>query len=243
MIKLSTIGAAALLAFAAAAAAPAPSARAAETAAAYDSRDISGVWFQVGSASFGDYPWTPEYAAIHQQRQDAIAAGTPYQPAGASCLPRGLVGMLTSGVHPLEIFQTSTKVVVLKENGGVHRIYLNREHLEEDDLTPLFFGDSVAKWEGDTLVVDSISLGATDNLDGQAPHSDAMTVLQKFRRTGPTTMEVEVTVTDPLAFTRPITATARYNLRPDYELQEYYCVNERHVVTADGTHIVAGAGR
>jgi len=60
-------------------------------------------------------------------------------------------------------------------------------------------------------VVASISLGATDNPDGQAPHSDAMTVLQNFRRTGPATMEVEVTRTDPLAFPRPITATA---LRP-----------------------------
>ncbi len=232
MIKLSAVGAAAVLALSFAAQAPAAPAQAAE-AAAFNPRDFTGVWFQAGAVRF-TYDWTPEYAAIDAARKAAMAAGNPYQPAGTSCLPRGLVGMLTSGAYPLEIFQTPTKMVILKENGGTNRIYFNREHLPEDDLTPLFFGDNVAKWDGDTLVVDSIALGATDNIDGQAPHSDAMTVVQRFTRTGPATMEVEVTVTDPLALKTPSVVTARYNARPEYELQEYYCVNERHNFEAAG---------
>jgi hypothetical protein len=224
-------------------AAKAPAGPAAAKAQGYDPRDLSGVWFQTGGGKFGPYPWTPEYEAIAKQRAAAMAAGHPYQPSGSSCLPRGLVGMMTTGAYPLEIFQTPTRITVAKENGGLHRIYLNRKHLSEDDLSPLFFGDSVAHWEGDVLVVDSISLGATDNIDGQNPHSDAMHVVERYRRTGPKTMKVQVTVDDPKAFTHPISTTAQFTARPDYELQEYYCVNERNVVDKSGAQVVAGTGR
>jgi hypothetical protein len=197
-------------------------------------KDLSGVWFFTGGGKFGPYPWTPEYGAIAKKRADLMAAGTPYQPAGTSCLPRGLVGMVTTGAYPLEIFQTPTKLAVIKENGGVHRIYLNREHLTEDDLTPLFFGDAVAKWEGDTLVVDTIALGATDNIDGQNPHSDEMHVVEKYRRTGEKSLEIEVTVDDKKAFTKPVTTKAFFTARPEYEIQEYYCVNERRGANENG---------
>ena len=205
-------------------------------------KDLSGIWFQAGGGKFGEYPWTPEYGAIAAKRKAAGDAGNPYQVAGSTCLPRGLVGMLTTGAYPLEIFQTATGVTVLKENGGVHRIHLNRQHLAPDDLTPLFFGDSVGHWEGNVLVVDSISLGATDNIDGQNPHSDEMRVVQKFQRTGAKSLEIEITVYDPKAFTKPITTKSLFTARPEYELQEYYCVNERHNF-AGGDQSVVTAGK
>ncbi len=208
--------------------------------AAFDPHNLMGVWMQAGGGKFGEYPFTPPYAAIAEKRKADAKAGNPYQPAGSSCLPRGLVGMLTTGAYPLEIFQTPNEVAVLKENGGVHRIHLGRKHLGEDDLTPLFFGDSIGHWEGDVLVVDSISLGATDNIDGQNPHSDAMHVVQKFHRTGPATMDVEVTVDDPKALLHAVTTTAHFKLEPDYEMQEYYCVNERNMITGTG-QVIAGA--
>jgi hypothetical protein len=204
-------------------------------------KDLAGVWFQAGGGKFGEYPWTPEYGAIAAKRKAASDAGNPYQPAGSSCLPRGLVGMLTTGAYPLEIFQTDKSVTVVKENGGMDRIHLNRQHLAPDDLTPLFFGDSIGHWEGNVLVVDTISLGATDNIDGQNPHSDEMRVVQKFQRTGAKSMEVEVTVIDPKAFTKPITTKTFFTARPDYELQEYYCVNDRNVTDDKGNQVVAGS--
>lgn len=214
-------------------------ARAADVAG-FDPRDFSGIWFQTGGGKLGPYAWTPEYAAIVQKRHEASAAGNPYQPAGASCLPRGLVGMVTTGAYPLEIYQTPSRVVVMKENGGIHRIYLGRNHLSPDDLGPLFFGDSVAKWDGDVLVVDSISLGATDNIDGQNPHSDALHVVERYRRTGLKTLEIQVTVDDAKALTRPVSTTSFFTARPEYEMQEFYCVNERNIFTAGGTQAVAG---
>jgi hypothetical protein len=212
----------------------------AQAKAAYDAHDLSGVWMQKGGGKFGDYPWTAPYKAIADQRRRDLAAGNPYQPSGSSCLPRGLVGMLTTGGYPLEILQRPNEVAILKENGGVLRIHMDRAHLPDDDLTPLFFGDSVGRWEGDVLVVDSISLGATDNIDGQNPHSDAMHVVQRFRRTGADTMEVEVTVEDPKALTRPISTTAHFRQDPGYEMQEYYCVNERNLINGS-SQTISGA--
>lgn len=208
----------------------------------YSVHDLTGVWLQTGGGKFGAYSWTPEYGAVAAKRKADLAAGNPYQPSGpGACLPRGLVGMVTTGAYPLEIFQTPAKVVVIKENGGVHRIHLNRKHLAQDDLTPLFFGDSIAHWEGDTLVVDSISLGATDNLDGQNPHSDALHVVERYKRTGANTLEIQITVEDPKALTKPVVATSLFALQPDYEMQEYYCINDRNIKDSNGNQIVAGA--
>jgi hypothetical protein len=146
--------------------------------------------------------------------------------------------MVTTGAYPLEIWQTPTRMIVIKENGGTHRIYLGRKHLGEDDLSPLFYGDSVAHWEGDDLVVDSISLGGSDNIDGVNPHSDAMHVVERYRRTGLKTMEIKVTVDDSKALTKPVTTTAMFESMPGYEMQEYYCVNERNVI-GDGKQTVS----
>ena len=209
--------------------------------AAYNPKDLSGVWMQSGGGKFGPYPFTPPYQAIADKRHAAMLAGNPYQPSGSSCLPRGLVGMLTNGAYPLEIFQTAREIAINKENGGMHRIYLNRKHLGADDLSPLFFGDSVGHWEGDILVVDTISLGATDNIDGQNPHSDAMHVVQKFHRIGKDALDVELTVDDPKAFTKPVNTVAHFKADPGYEMQEYYCVNDRNVIGGDGQTIAGVA--
>lgn len=233
-MKLPKTTAAALLAMAALGSA----ATAAEPA--FNPKDLTGIWFQTSGGKFGKYPFTPEYEAIAEKRRQAMAAGNPYQPAGGSCLPRGLVGMLTTGAYPLEIFQTPREVAVNKENGGMHRIWLNRKHQAPEDLTPLFFGDSVGHWEGNVLVVDSTSLGATDNIDGQNPHSDAMHVVEKFQRTGPAALQVEVIVDDAKALTKPVSTIAYFKLDPTYEMQEYYCVNERNVSTGT-SQVVAGA--
>jgi hypothetical protein len=207
---------------------------------ASDPHDLTGVWLQTGGGKFGPYPFTPPYQAIADKRKEMTKAGNPYQPAGSSCLPRGLVGMLTTGAYPIEIYQTPKEVMIIKENGGVHRIHLGRKHQDADDLTPLFFGDTIGHWEGDVLVADSISLGATDNIDGQNPHSDVMHVVQRYHRTGPKTLEVEVTVDDAKAFTHAVSTKATFTLQPDYEMQEYYCVNERNVNTG-AAQIIAGA--
>ncbi len=207
----------------------------------YNPRDLTGIWMQTRDKPFKSYPFTPEYAAIFQQRLADEAAGRPFQVAQDRCLPAGLAASMTTGAYPIEIFyQTGGReILVQKENvGALYRIFLNRPHKSADELYPLFYGDSVGHWEGDVLVVDTISLGATAALDLIAPHSDALHVIQRLHRVSYDTLEDELTFDDPKALTQPATGVAIYKLHPDWELNEYECTNERMVVDSQGNQVV-----
>ena len=207
----------------------------------YNPRDLTGIWMQTRDKPFKSYPFTPEYAAIFQQRLADEAAGRPFQVAQDRCLPAGLAASMTTGAYPIEIFyQTGGReILVQKENvGALYRIFLNRPHKSADELYPLFYGDSVGHWEGDVLVVDTISLGATAALDLIAPHSDALHVIQRLHRVSYDTLEDELTFDDPKALTQPATGVAIYKLHPDWELGEYECTNERMVVDSQGNQVV-----
>jgi len=211
----------------------------------FDPRNFDGVWHLDEGGKFGPtaekngvkfvvYPYTPEYQAIYDQRLADAAAGNPYQSAGTTCLPSGAIRLLTGGGPPLEIFHTPYKVAILKENGGWSRIYLNRGHLPADELYPMFYGDSIGHWEGNTLVVDTISLGGANNIDGTAPHSAAAHLVQRISRVSADELKVEATLDDVKALTRPVTATAYLKRIPDEDFTESFCTNERNVRDATG---------
>ena len=205
----------------------------------FDPRNLDGVWHLAEGGKFGPvaekggvtyvvYPYTPDYQALYDQRLADAAAGNPYQTAGTTCLPSGAIRLLTGGGPPLEIFHTPVKVAILKENGGWSRIYLNRGHLPADELYPMFYGDSVGHWEGSTLVVDTISLGGANNIDGTAPHSAAAHLVQRISRVSPDRLKVVATLDDAKALTHPVTATAYLARVPDDEFTESFCTNERN---------------
>lgn len=215
----------------------------------FDPRNFDGVWHLDEGGKFGPmaeksgvkyvvYPYTPEYQAIYDQRLADAAAGNPYQTAGTTCLPSGAIRLLTGGGPPLEIFHTSKKVAILKENGGWSRIYLNRGHLPADELYPMFYGDSIGHWEGNTLVVDTISLGGANNIDGTAPHSAAAHLVQRITLESPDRLKVEATLEDPKALTHPVTATAYLKREADEDFTESFCTNERNVRDANGKQTV-----
>jgi hypothetical protein len=214
----------------AAKAAPAP---------AYDRRDLTGVWLQPnpgGGFKAKDLSFTPEYAKIYQEHLDDAAAGIPYRHDQGVCLPRGLIGTMTTGIYPFEIFYRGDgEILINKETpGNLYRIFLKRGHKPDDELFPTFYGDSIGHWEGDTLVVDTISLGAGDTLDAQIPHSDALHVVQRLKRPTYDTIENEVTIDDAKAYTKPATVTVTYRMQPGWELQEAVCTNERNVLNDKG---------
>ncbi len=205
---------------------------------AYDRHDLTGVWMQRGGGAFHakDFAFTPEYAKIYQEHVDANNAGNPYRHDQGVCLPRGLIGTMTTGVYPFEVFQRGDgEILINKETpGNLFRIFLKRQHKPADELFPTFYGDSIGHWEGDTLVVDTISLGAGDTLDAQIPHSDALHVVQRIERPTYDTLRDEVTIDDSKAYTKPLTATVTYALKPDWELAEAVCTNERNVLNDKG---------
>ena len=215
----------------------------------YDPRNFDGVWHLSEGGKFGPfaekngvkyvvYPFTPEYQAIYDQRLADAAAGNPYQTAGTTCLPSGAIRLLTGGGPPLEIFHTPKKIAILKENGGWSRIYLDRGHLPSDDLYPMFYGDSIGRWEGNTLIVDTISLGGTNNIDGTAPHSDAAHLVQRISRPTFDTLRVEATLEDPKALQHPVTALAILKPLPDEDFTENFCTNERNIRDKNGRQTV-----
>ncbi len=215
----------------------------------FDPRNFDGVWHLDEGGKFGPmaekdgvkfvvYPYTPEYQAIYDKRLADAAAGNPYQTAGTTCLPSGAIRLLTGGGPPLEIFHTPYKVAILKENGGWSRIYLNRGHLPADELYPMFYGDSIGQWEGNTLVVDTISLGGANNIDGTAPHSAAAHLVQRITRVSADRLKVEATLEDAKALTHPVTATAYLKRIPDEDFTESFCTNERNVRDANGNQSI-----
>jgi hypothetical protein len=252
-MKKSSSGAmAAVLVLCLASASAAPSARAATVGAAagstvkhsYDPRNLDGVWHLETGGKFGPeatkdgvkyivFPFTREYQASYDKRLADAAAGNPYQPAGTTCKPSGAIRLLTGGGPLVEIFHTPTKIAVLKENGGWSRIYLNRGHLGKDDLYPMFYGDSIGHWDGDTLVVDTISLGGANNIDGTAPHSKEAHLLQRISRPSFDTLRVEATLSDPEALTHPVSTVAIHKLA-NQEFAENFCQDERNILDEKG---------
>ncbi|HJT89655.1 MAG TPA: hypothetical protein VJ732_17420, partial [Bryobacteraceae bacterium] len=92
------------------------------------------------------------------------------------------------------------------------------------DPNPTFFGESVGRWDGDTLVVDVIGFNDKSWLDAAGnPHSDALHLIERYRLTDPRHLEYEVTVDDPKIYTRPWKSTMIFTRKPEWELLEYSC--------------------
>jgi hypothetical protein len=183
--------------------------------------DISGVWLvaKVQPALFpkGGAPLQPWAEAKFK------AADLKTNDPNLACLPEGVPRTMFVPL-PMEIFQVPTRVVIIHEGVQVFRqIYMNRQHPK--DLDPTYSGDSIGKWEGDTLVVDTIGFNDKTwvDMDGGLPHSDAMHVIERIRRVDHDTLVDEMTIEDPKAYTKPITAQQVYKLKPGWEIQEYVC--------------------
>ena len=103
------------------------------------------------------------------------------------------------------------------------------------DPNPAWFGYSIGKWEGDTFVVETAGFNDGSWLDnGGHPHTDALHLTERFRRRNYGNMELEVTVDDPKAYTKPWQSTTiHFVLLPDTELIEHLCENEK-----DAPHLV-----
>ena len=85
-------------------------------------------------------------------------------------------------------------------------------------------GDSIGKWEGDTLVVDTIGFNDKTWLDRVGhPHSEDLHVVERFRRADPNTLKINLTLEDPKAYTKPWTSELTFQLRKDWNITEIIC--------------------
>ena len=147
------------------------------------------------------------------------------------CYPAGLVRLGPprfiivggSGADPalIEILQTPNKLILLfNYQHEVRNIYTDgREHPKNLELT--WNGHSIGRWDGDTLVVDTIGIRNGSWLDtGGHEHSTQLHVVERFRRVDAETLEIERTLTDPVALAKPFTTTVHLKLSPDKDMDE-----------------------
>jgi hypothetical protein len=187
--------------------------------------DFSGIWQR---------PYVPD---MTKNARNQVGAGDlPFTEAGlkewkaydaangdytGSCLPFGLMRSMNSP-DPIQIMQNPKYLALLYEqNTWFHSIPIDKKH---GDGVPTWFGDSVGRWDGDTLVVDTVNFNGRTRLDTIGhPHSDALHVIERFTRTDAGHIAYEVTVDDPKIFTKTWTNERTFTLRPDWEIMEYSC--------------------
>jgi hypothetical protein len=124
----------------------------------------------------------------------------------------------------MQIVQIPGQVLMLFEyDHYIRRIYTDgRPH--EMEQGPLWMGDSIGKWEGDTLVVDTVNFNDKTLLDRVGrPHSTALHVVERMRRIDHNSMEIAFTIDDPKAYTKPWGTKLIFDQKPDWKIMEQIC--------------------
>ena len=171
-------------------------------------------------ASFKDgLPFQPWAAELHRQRVAENSQGNP----DAHCLPLGLMQLHTHG-QPRKMIQTPGVIVILYEaNGGVRQIFTDGRPLPQDPQ-PWWFGYSTGKWDGDTLAVETSGFRDLGWLDVEgSPQTESGKIIERFRRVDYGHLEIEVTIDDPKAYTKPWTVTVHQRIMLDTDLIEFVC--------------------
>jgi hypothetical protein len=177
----------------------------------------------------------PSLTPAYEAKAKAQAAATVAQDAQtANCLPPGLPAIM-SQPYPIEFIMTPGKLtLVIEAYTEVRHIYVDGRPIPEDP-DPNFYGTSVGKWDGDTLVVDSVGFAHVAR-GLNFPYSDKLRIQEKFHLTDPETMTIETTVIDPEALTMPYAMGSRTLKRHrSWTIAEYICEeNNRNFVDATG---------
>jgi len=179
--------------------------------------DLSRVWVGQNDPNPAQPAALPWADAIVKER---IANHVRDHPS-AFCLPNNI---LLVGPEVYKIIQTPKLVMILPEgiNAGFRQVFLDGGgHPKDPD--PTWMGHSIGRWEQDTLVVDTVGFNDKSWL-GVHPHTEMLHTVTRYRRPDLGHLEVEVTVEDPGAFTKPWKTHNVWELAPGEEIQEYICV-------------------
>jgi hypothetical protein len=200
--------------------------------------DLSGVWSgggPTGNIAQGlpkgeKLPLLPSAEKILKSRQSKDDPET-------NCLPAGVPRMAP---YPWKILQTPTHVYFLFE-GNIHsyrQIFMDgRKHPGDPD--PTWYGHSIGKYEGDTLVVDTVGYNDKFWFDFAGnPHTEQLHTIERFTRKDLGTLTVQTQIIDPGAYSKPFTVTFTASLRPKEDLMEYICQEGQQ----DAKHLVGFVG-
>jgi hypothetical protein len=184
-------------------------------------------FFEAGGNMPGGLPYTPWAAQIRKERLALNARDNP----DAMCMPMGFL-QFHQQPQPRMIVQTPKMIIIEYEaNYGIRHIYLDGRKLPpQGEPQPWWYGYSVGRWEGDTLVVETNNLrGAEDSpYDGWmdvngSPYSQQAKFTERFRRLSYAQLQIDLTIEDPKAYTKPWTVRVDQRIVPDGELIEFVC--------------------
>jgi hypothetical protein len=169
-------------------------------------------------------PEPPPYKPEAEARRQAYLARRGIDDPMARCFLSG-VPRITTRPLPFQIVQMPGQVILLYEAHHAFRIVPTDGRSHPDDIEPSFLGDSVGRWDGNTLVVDVIGFNEKTWLAGVGTiHSDKLHVTERYTRDSYETIRYEVTMEDPVVFTKPWRQVEVFRLRPNERLREYECI-------------------
>ncbi|MGA2712476.1 MAG: hypothetical protein ABSG41_05150 [Bryobacteraceae bacterium] len=185
----------------------------------------AATFFNIGAGFKDGLPLKPWAAELLKKRMAENSKDNP----DAHCLPIGLM-QLHEHPQPRKIIQTPGVILIVYEaNSGLRQIFMDGRPLPPKNVQPWWYGYSIGHWEGDTLVVETTGFRDDVWLDvNGSPMTNAGKMIEKFRRPDYGKLEVEVTIDDPSAYTKPFTVNVSQQIMLNTDLIEFICSeNER----------------
>jgi len=177
-------------------------------------------FFEIGANIKGGPPYTPWAKELRDGRAKANAKDNP----DAHCLPIGLM-QLHLHPQPRKIVQTQDVMIIMYEaQAEVRQVFLDGRPLPKNDPQPWWRGYSVGRWEGDTLVVETVGFRDDVWLDvNGSPLTETGKMTERFRRPNFGTVEIDITIEDPKSYTKPFTVRVNQRALLDTDLIEFVC--------------------
>jgi len=191
--------------------------------------DLAGLWNRISpkysrniAADLKPEDIQPWAQALVEQRREDLGRGY----MNVLCLPLGpgySTAADSTGAEMMKIVQTPALILILNPDLTYRQIFLDGRKLETAP-NPDWMGYSVGRWDGDTLVVESFGFNDHTWLDHDGhPHTEALRMTERYHRRDFGHMDLEVTFSDPGAYTKPWTVAVRAELAADTEMLEWVC--------------------
>jgi hypothetical protein len=210
---------------------------------AADMADISGVWWtatyraKIEPVEGGPIPFTPKGQAAYEKNVNGLKDGSVADFALTLCVPPGVIRTM-GAPYPFEIVQTPGQVTFLMEVNNVYRtVRLDDKHSDDIEIFPGFMGDQIGRWDGDTLVIDTLGVNPHTWLDASGvPHGYDLHTVERIRRVdGGRRLEDVITIEDAENFSRAWSVRFVYEPRSDVAIESHLCgENERDLSSVQG---------
>jgi len=206
--------------------------------------DLSGVWmldrprpnrvverYWIYELNLEEPPMTPWGQAQYKATKSSFGTRSyplaeTNDPIFHTCTPPGFPRIFLHP-FPMQVLQVPGEVIMLFEWDSMRHPIFTDGRAHDTTLGPLWMGDSIGHWEGDTLVADTVNFNTKTWLDRIGhPHSDALHVVERIRRINHDHLVDDITIDDPKAYTKSWTGHLDFILKPTWTLAEQFCEDQ-----------------